>query len=212
MHLGVKTPKYTDCLVTMYSNEGTVLPTMLFTYNPAFNFLVSASHSRPRRRARQLIREWGIDPAQVVYLTPARRKSPTYCRESRWIIRTYLEYHSAHLSSEDWFLHDEGGAFGKDSSNVFDELGSPHHQAYPPPVHQYLSVNDNFIHGLVKTIWRKSEAYEEDSVPASLFLKILLDSVEEETVRSCFERNFSFFERNFRQAPDQSLSPVHSTF
>jgi hypothetical protein len=44
-------------------------------------------------------------------------------------------------------LHDGGKAFKRQKTSIFDTLGFKNHVAYPTDVHQFLSSNDNNLHG-----------------------------------------------------------------
>src|SRR5580704_9711337 len=83
-------------------------------------------------------------------------------------------------------LSDCGSAFG---SGVLEALGFSRHAQYPPAVHQYLSPNDNNLHGAAKQLWRQSGVDFRDDVSSSLLLLKLLDEQTVAHSRSWFDRN-----------------------
>jgi hypothetical protein len=179
----------------MYSNKGKKLPVMVFTCNRAFDPSIDFSHDKRRRTARHYMKEWGIDPDMVVFMPNSPPSRSKIRRENKEMIRHYLRHFSDQIDANDWILHDKHSQFGKGRLTVFDDEGYHNHRQYPPCVHQYLSVNDNHIHGTVKTAWRRGEFYGKEAVKASLDLKRRLDSVDSKVVVACWENNFSLGNR-----------------
>ena len=54
-------------------------------------------------------------------------------------------------------------------------LGFQKHLCYPAAVHQYLSPNDNRLHGTAKQSWRMSGIDTKDDVESCLYLLARLD-------------------------------------
>jgi hypothetical protein len=178
-------------MITGYSNHGDRLPVIVFTRNPAFDPEVDRAHCKPKRLALLLAMKWGIDLSQVVFVKTEGKKASKWCRESQEIVRSYLNIFNDQFRPDDWFLTDAGGAWGTKVTHVFAELGYPNHRMFPPPVHQYLSVNDNHCHGTCKTPWRLGPYYDSDDVSATLALKRRLDALPKKVILNCWENNFS---------------------
>lgn len=61
---------------------------------------------------------------------------------------------------------------------------------YPPPVHQYLSPNDNHLHGVAKKRWRALGLDHSDDVLSTLTLMHCIDQISESSIQTWFRRNF----------------------
>jgi hypothetical protein len=61
-------------------------------------------------------------------------------------------------------LSDGGASFKKKSESIFDDLSFKKAEVYPAPVHQYLSPNDNRLHGVAKARWRSKVTNWKDDV------------------------------------------------
>ena len=69
---------------------------------------------------------------------------------------------------------------GWSTKEILTGLGFAKHVFYPAPVHQYLSPNDNRLHGTAKKTWRASQVDFKDDVASSLLLLNHLDADIEE--------------------------------
>ena len=67
------------------------------------------------------------------------------------------------------------GHFFEGKNDVLLDLGFKHHDFYPSSVYQYLSPNDNRLHGTSKASWRNSGVDYSDDVSTSLMLLQHLD-------------------------------------
>lgn len=85
---------------------------------------------------------------------------------------------------------DQGRAFCIGKKDVFERLGVKKHIRYPPMVHQYLSPNDNNLHGYAKAIWRSQGWSMNNTIEASLSLLSMLTHVKRAYIRSLFQKNF----------------------
>ena len=73
--------------------------------------------------------------------------------------------------------------------SALEALGFEKHVAYPSAVHQYLSPNDNRLHGAAKARWRNSGVDFKDDVESSLKLLSHLDEDLKAHGATWFERN-----------------------
>ena len=86
-------------------------------------------------------------------------------------------------------FHDEGNSFYPKGENLIQSLGFPNERSFPPAVHQWLSPNDNNLHGVAKAKWYKNPDFRKDKVTASLSLMHFLDLDTEEHSKYYFKRN-----------------------
>lgn len=86
-------------------------------------------------------------------------------------------------------MSDNGNALFPNGNSVLEAVGFCKHVPYPAVVHQYLSPNDNRLHGTAKEAWRASEIDFSDDVSASLFLLNLLDVNIKNHSKTWFTRN-----------------------
>ena len=85
-------------------------------------------------------------------------------------------------------MHDGGKHFKERDESIFDQLGFQKHETYPTAVHQYLSPNDNYLHGC-KSAWKKDYYNVQYAVEAPLRLMQLLDLDTVKHSKEYFERN-----------------------
>ena len=85
--------------------------------------------------------------------TPTGEKR-TYVSESAELLRRFF----AKYEVEDGCvaLSDNGNSLFPKGQSILLDLGFDLHVPYPAAVHQYLSPNDNHLHGTAKTQWRCS--------------------------------------------------------
>ena len=179
--------RYTNSIVTCVCGAGgNPTPSILFTYNPIFD-----KDHRSLLKRQDLIDKclyYGIGLDRIVF-KKAPKAGKTYCSESSEMyehaLQRYLE--SGKMNKGDLVLHDNGVAFKKQNLSIFDGLGL-NHKAYLAAVHQYLSPNDNKLHG-VKEQWR-SEFYKlKNDLDLSLRLMQLLDETSVAKSRDYFNGN-----------------------
>ena len=181
---------YTNCIVTVVWADGiNRTPPMLFTYNPNFR--------RDRRPTAQRIalvqhfdaclKESGIDAKRIVYVGQEKGESRYYVSESAALLRIFFDYYKVPKCAV--ILSDLGGSFADQGKSVLLELGFQKHVFYPAAVHQYLSPNDNRLHGTAKKVWRESNIDHKDDVKSCIFLLRCLDNDIQTQSKMWFDRN-----------------------
>ena len=85
-------------------------------------------------------------------------------------------------------MHDGGKSFKIKKTSIFDANGYARHVEYPSEIHQYLSPNDNSLHG-VKSTWKGMYFMDEGDVLAPIKLMRLIDEDSVKNSRYYFERN-----------------------
>jgi transposase len=191
---GRHTP-YTNCFVTCYKSDGSIVRPMMFTSNPAFKN--GAGNHWAVKKARVHFRaacvRYGINWNSVFYMPGLKGK---FVKESHDIIEIYLRM--TPLEKIPIFT-DNGTVFHKGGASVIESAGYKH-VLLPAPVHQHLSVNDNNAHGYAKRLWRARVKDHSDDVISSLVLLQELGSIPHEKVVHWFNRNYVLYVNNMEVA------------
>jgi len=90
--------------------------------------------------------------------------------------------------------------FRDEEGSFIEKIGYGKHIFYPVCVHQFLSPNDNKLHGRTKAKWRGMFKDFDDDVAWSAGLMRCLDEVAQATIRSWWERNLFLKGRRLRDA------------
>lgn len=184
-----KTFLYTNAITTMVSGDGlNHTPCLLFTHDPK---MAKTQKNTPRgKRVRaefeEALNEFGITEDRIIY----EKSSKNYFAESPDLYENFLERYETKkkVSKNDLILHDGGKAFKRQKTSIFDNLGFTNHVAYPTDVHQFLSPNDNKLHGC-KSTWKQEYYKFENEVSASLRLMNLIDLDTVENSKTYFRKN-----------------------
>lgn len=179
--------RHTNCIITcVWADGANRTPSVLFTYNNAFR----TDRSPTARRTgicKHLEREANrleIDFDRIVYVGDKRGETRTFVQESDDLLKSFFMYYDVPEGAV--ILSDCGNAF---DGGILEALGFSRHAQYPPAVHQYLSPNDNNLHGAAKQLWRQSGVDFRDDVSSSLLLLKFLDEQTVAHSRSWFDRN-----------------------
>jgi|GEM_PF-1891702 len=181
---------YTNCIITVVWADGiNRTPPMLFTYNPEFR---RDRHPTARRAALirhfdDCLKEYDIDVKRIIYVGKEEKESRYYVYESPALLRIFFEYYNVPKGAV--ILSDLGGSFVDQGKSVLLDLGFQRHVCYPAAVHQYLSPNDNRLHGTAKKVWRESDIDYKDDVKSCLFLLHRLDNDIRTQSKTWFDRN-----------------------
>jgi|SRR5665647_3342092 len=184
-----KVKTYTNAIVTMISADGVNhTPCIMWTYDPRLNLdqKNTARGNGIKQALLDSMEKYGITPDRVRYV----QSNKHLYGESADIYEQFNEFYRAKgkLQKTDLILHDGGNAFKRKKVSIFDAKGFTNHQVYPADVHQYLSPNDNKLHGC-KAKWYAEYYKFEDEISPSLRLMQLIDL---ETV----SRSMKYFQDN----------------
>lgn len=157
-------------------------PCTCATYNTAFE----------GEAAEKIFKEEGIDPRRVTVLRQPDGKKKTYARESVQQVTDFFELYA--IDDNHHILSDGGASFKKKSESIFEDLPFQMAEVYPSPVHQYLSPNDNRLHGVAKARWRARVKDWKDDVRNTLILMHELDKVAQDQIKQWFETNLQLKE------------------
>jgi len=184
--------KYTNCIVTGIWRDGKHwTPCMVFTKNPKFNLHRNSTKKRDAEDEylRKKLKQYKIDYDRIQYVG-GKGDTGTYVSESSELIQAFFEQYD--FIENCHILSDNGSSFSGDLT----DLGFARHERFPAPVHQFLSPNDNRLHGVAKAQWRAEIKDFSDDVDATLSLMNKLDWVSTKHIREWFDRNLMLQERN----------------
>ena len=164
---------------------------MLFTKNPKFRLDRNSTKKRDADEVhlRDMLKRYKIDFDRIRYVGGKGDKG-VYVSESSELVRKFFEHYD--FVEDCHVLSDNGSAFSDDLT----EFGFARHERFPAPVHQWLSPNDNRLHGEAKAQWRAGTCDFSDDVAATLSLMHKLDWVDSAHIRKWFDRNLMLSERN----------------
>ncbi len=167
---------FTNCVVTCVWADGkNRTPPKLFTYNPAFRTDRNPTKKRLEQLAHlhECLDKYGISEDRVIYIGESKNEMKKYARECPDLIRLFFE--DSNVPAGCTVYSDEGNSFFDNGKSVLLEVGFRKHVCYPARVHQYLSVNDNPLHGTSKQSWRNCGVKFSDDVESCLALLSFLD-------------------------------------
>lgn len=186
---GTAISTYTNCIITCVWADGkNRTPAMLFTYDQRFRRDRSPTEKRKAEVAYldDCLARYEIDAERIVYVGEEKGENRKFVAESADLVRRFFKMYG--VVKDCIVLSDNGNAFKEDGVDIFDALGFKQHRCYPAAVHQYLSPNDNRLHGAAKKAWTESLTDFSDDVLACCYLLNLLDWCNKD-VRKWFDTN-----------------------
>jgi hypothetical protein len=132
---------------------------------------------------------YDIEHDRIEYVGKPVGEKGVYTSECADLVRRFFDKYEVPKGCT--VLSDNGNSFKEDGKDIFYGLGFEHHYCYPAPVHQYLSPNDNRLHGAAKKAWRESGVDFSDDVLASCYFLNLLDWCHKD-VSTYFDHNLQF--------------------
>lgn len=182
--------QFTNCIVTVVWSDGVNrTPPALFTYNGKFRLdrVGRKAWVQERETFQGALVRYGIDPKRIIYIGSEKDETRTYASESAEFLRRFFELYR--VRSKGVVFSDNGTAFFPGGVSALEALGFEKHVSYPAPAHQYLSPNDNRLHGTAKARWRSSGVDFKDDVESSLMLVSYLDADLKSHAQTWFQRN-----------------------
>lgn len=155
---GKKTPtaritsQFTNCIITAVLSDGMQLPSIMFTYNPKFK-PVAGNRKRQKANLTTLQEELlaaGVTADRVVYMESPKGKQKYFMRETNALFLKFLNFHKETLQGLGTVIYfsDGGNAFKDGKESIIEKNNFGKHYMYPSCVHQFLSPNDNALHGV----------------------------------------------------------------
>ena len=187
--------RFTNCIVTCIWADGlNRTPSELYTYNQEFRF-DRCSTARRKAQLDQLeacLRTSNINPNRIVYVGELKKERRSYVSESADILRQFFGLYQ--VPSNCIVLSDNGNSFMENGESVLEKIGFKTHLQYPAAVHQFLSPNDNKLHGAAKQKWRNMGLDFSDDVASSIALLSCLDASSKD-VSMWFDANLQLSSR-----------------
>ena len=168
--------RFTNCIVTVVWSDGiNRTPPVIFTFNGKFRFdrIGRKSWDQEREHFMGALSRFGINARRVIYIGAKKNETHIYANESTDILHRFFALY--HIPLNVVVFSDNGKSFFHGGVSVLESIGFAKHVSYPAPVHQYLSPNDNHLHGAAKASWRNSGVDFKDDVESSLLLLNHLD-------------------------------------
>ena len=135
----------------------------------------------------QVCRDLNVDPSRVIYVGKLKKERREYVAESADLVTRFFNFYK--IDKNVHVLYDGGRLYKEKETCVFDQLMIKKHLAYPSPVHQFISPNDNCYHGVGKKKWLNLSLDWTDDVLSSITLLHIFDSIKGEKVRGWFQQN-----------------------
>jgi len=168
--------RFTNGIVTVVWSDGVNrTPPVLFTFNGKFRVdrIGRKAWDQEREELVDALTRFGIDARRVIYIGAEKNESRIYASENAELLRRFFALYR--IPPNVVAFSDNGRSFFPGGVSALESLGFAKHVPYPAPVHQYLSPNDNRLHGTAKASWRNSGVDFRDDVESSLLLLNHLD-------------------------------------
>jgi hypothetical protein len=171
---------YTNAIVTMVSGDGlNHTPCLLYTHDPK---MAKEQKETVRTEFDEALESYNITEDRIIY----EKSDSNYFAESPVVYDDFLNHYQ--IPKNALILHDGGNAFKRQKTSIFDNLGFKNHVAYPTDVHQFLSPNDNKLHGC-KSTWKEEYYKLKSGVSASIRLMNLIDLDTVKNSKTYFRNN-----------------------
>ena len=151
---------------------------------------------------RERLTYHGINKDRVIYVGKDKNEKETYAKECPDLLRRFFALYG--VPADATVLSDNGNSFFEKSVSVLREIGFKDHRCYPANVHQWLSVNDNPLHGTSKAAWRSSGVDYSDDVDSCLTLLYYLD-------RDIINHSKKWFKRNILALEEKDVGDLIGT-
>jgi transposase len=163
--------RFTNGIVTVVWSDGVNrTPPVLFTFNGRFRLdrIGRRAWEQEKEDLLDTLTRFGIDARRVIYIGAEKNETRIYASESAEFLRRFFALYK--IPPNVVAFSDNGKSFFPGGVSALEPLGFAKHVSYPAPVHQYLSPNDNRLHGTAKASWRSSGVDFKDDVESSLLL------------------------------------------
>ena len=181
---------YTALGVTCVCADGRYYESIVYSANPIFNRNVNPTARRLKIWAEvdAVFKKWGVAANRVTFVTQEEMKGKNGKGTKKSIVPAHTDrirdYFSRYVIEDDCIILSDGG----DEFTCLAERGFSKHIHYPGPVHQWLSPNDNRLHGTAKQRWRKSGVDFKNDAEALASLLYFMDD-ETKNAEKWFDAN-----------------------
>ena len=194
--------QFTNCIVTVVWSDGVNrTPPVLFSFNGNFRFdrIGRKTWAQERDKLVNVLAHLGINAKRVIYIGADKNETCIYASERSGFLQRFFALYQIPLNVV--VFSDNGTSFFPGGESILKSLGFAKHVSYPAPVHQYLSPNDNRLHGTAKARWRDSGVDFKDDVESSLLLLNYLDAELNAHAATWFKRVWPHFDTRHRHCP-----------
>ena len=181
---------FTNCIVTnIWADSVNRTPSKLFTFNPAFRRDRNSTAKRLLKIAHldETLDKYGISEDRIIYIGKDKGEMKKYARECPDLVRLFFE--DFEVPPGTVVYSDEGNSFFDNGESVLLEVGFKKHYCYPSKVHQYISPNDNRLHGTAKQSWRNCGIDFSDDIESCIALLHYLDRDTVEHSKHWWDKN-----------------------
>lgn len=197
-----KMSKFTNCIITcLWADGKNRTPPILFTFNQNFRLDRPSTARRETQveHLRERLAHHGISKHRVIYVGKDKGEKETYVKESPALLRRFFEEYE--VPTDAVAFSDNGNSFFENGESVLEAIGFKNHRLYPADVHQFLSMNDNALHGTSKGSWRSSGVDHSDDVDSCLTLLNHLD-------RDIIKYSKYWWERNVLELKEEDVGEL----
>ena len=184
--------RFTNCIITGVLSDGRQLESILYTFNSQFRTDRTTTKRRKlmEDELKKAQKKYRVKDKRIVYDGKLEKETRTFVREYDDMVRDFLEFHKDTLKAQEVvYLSDNGSAFLDGDESIIEQLGYGKHIFYPPCVHQFMSPNDNKLHGAAKAKWRSMFNDFDNDVECSIALMSCLDSIPKDDIRTWWVEN-----------------------
>jgi transposase len=188
-----KISRFTNTLMTGLCSWGDQIPSFCYTLNSEFRTdrKKTARREALESRLAEVLQRHQVTDERICYDGKDTGEKGTFRGEYAEMVTDFLENNRSFWEGRKiLFLSDNGNAFKDGEESIIEKNGYGKHMFYPACVHQYLSPNDNNLHGVAKMKWRAEITDFSDDVEATVSLMAHLDAVSKEVIKGWFKRNF----------------------
>lgn len=159
-------------------------PCLLFTHDPKFAPEQKNTNrgNGIRQELENALLKYNISKNRIIYT----KSDKHYSAESPDMYEAFLKHYN--IPKDTLILHDNGNAYKREKVSIFDSNQFKNHVSYPTDVHQFLSPNDNKLHGC-KSTWYQEYYKFQDDVSLSLRLMQLIDLETIKNSKKYFQNN-----------------------
>jgi hypothetical protein len=190
--LSSKISRYTNTIITIVCATGLrkgIFP-ILFTHNPEFHKdrkktkMAGSIRNEKLKYLEDRMKFYGIEDRQIIFVGEGKHFAGEKAEYGKKALSIW------ELEKNAIFLHDEGNSFKQGNDSVFANRPGDFEVSYPSAVHQFISPNDNNLHGVAKVKWRNAGLDFEDDINSTLNLMWQLEQVPGLSIREWWIRNF----------------------
>ena len=137
-----------------------------------------------------ILKKYSEKDERIVYDGKLAKESRTFVCEYDGMVCDFLSYHKGTLKAQEvTYLTDNVSAFRNANGSVIEQLRFGKHVFYPACVHQYMSPNDNKLHGEAKAKCCSMFTSFDNDFECSVALMNCLDSISKDKIREWWVNN-----------------------